>query len=214
MKTKFLLILAIGALITINSCRKGEDGAPGPAGANGQSGAILVDTLGYISGNVAGTLYNGNSVDFNFRLPYLVGMSNNSMYEDSEGYKYFHIVRYDSIAESFMEIYFYIDDFGTFSGQTATFNIIQKNSNSSFTTIGSGGEVNYPEAITLNSFYTWGSTGITFNNASYNSTTGIVDFDYTLEVFSSQNTTGNKLDITGRIRTKVFTQSFREVSAN
>jgi hypothetical protein len=200
----FLSVILIG----IFCCRKTT--TPGPQGPAGVSGNALLYKSGDISGTASGTNTSNVAFSVPFNLQYYSDVTDNSFYTDAKQTKYFNITRYDSLAESYINFMFTIDASGTvFTGNSITMKLVTPNTNKNFFYLGTGTSQTTPIAIPLNPYYTYNTSEVTINSGSYNSTTGVVSFDYTILLWMGHNTTGNMLTLTGSINATVLQESLR-----
>jgi hypothetical protein len=209
----FAILIAISTIAILAGCRntKGDPGPTGPAGATGLD--LPRYKAGSISGTVTGTsALTATAISIPFDYTYFKEVLENSVYTDANGAKHYTIQRYDSIADSYFLLSFWVDGQGVFNGTSATIKIVEKDATGNHFYFGTGTDPLAPTSISLNSFYTYESSAITFDNTSYNASTNAVSFDYTIELYNTHNTTGNMATITGSVNVAPFTQSFRIAS--
>jgi hypothetical protein len=208
-----LLILFTGIIL---SCRKSDKGDPGPVGAQGSTGASGSNLPGYKSGSIngtySGTTAGGNAMAIPFNYQFFKESLENSVYTDANLNNNYQITRYDTLGESYIALSFYVDGKGVFYGNSVTIKSINKSTNNSFLYFGTG-TTTTPTSINLGSYYTYGQSAITFSNTSVNTTTGAVSFDYSIELWTGHNTTGNIATITGSINATPYTETMRLPSA-
>jgi len=210
------LFIVISTVVLIAGCRNTK-GDPGPAGATGATGATGLDLPRYKAGSISGTVTGTSALTSTaFTIPfaysYFKEVLDNSVYTDANGNKHYTIKRYDSIADSYFLLAFWVDGQGVFNGSNATIKIIEKDATGNHFYFGTGTDPLAPASISLNSFYTYESSAITFNNTSYSASNDAVSFDYTIELYNTHNTTGSEATITGSVNAAPFQQSFRIAS--
>jgi hypothetical protein len=209
----FGVVLAIVFGTVLFGCRKGEKGEPGPSG----SGSKLSKD-GFISGTLEGTKSDESSFDIPFKYEYLKEPSDNFLTVDSDGYKHYNITRYDSTGESYIKLEFriltYAGQNGSVTegfGEYATVKTYSKQTGSAidnfyFGTCYSGSPF-IPARVSLTDYYSK-NTELELDNLKITST-GNVNFDYSLILDSRDNSSGNNATITGSISVNPYEVVYR-----
>ena len=221
MNTKYFsfgVVLAIVFGTVLLGCRKGEKGEPGPVA----SGSKLAKD-GFISGTFEGMQSDDEtSFDVPFKYEYIKTTSDNFLTIDSDGYKHYNITRYDSTGESYIKLEFRIL---TYEGQNglitegfgeyATIKTFTKKTGTSaadfyFGTCYSGSPFTVAR-VTLTDYYSR-NTELELDNLKITST-GTVDFDYSLSLDYRDNSSGNSATVTGSISVNPYEVVYRTGSA-
>lgn len=232
-KLTFGFVVTLLFSITFLACRKGKDGAPGPVGVTGQSGSstnILPYKNGSISAKITGkTALNGQAFTQNLNLEYFKGIVNNKhiVTTNGNGIKSddYTITRFDSLGNSYITFTFQLNTFKDKNDSTII------NVNSPYVTIATNTinektkEVFYFGTTSYNSttpldiqpvFLASASSGnpakITIVNIVHNTTTGLLSFDYSLELDGYQNSTDARATMEGSINVSPYNIAYREAT--
>jgi hypothetical protein len=210
----FGVLLAIFFAAACISCRKGDKGEPGQSGNSGSK--LLKD--GSITGSIVGFNDDATSFTVPFKYEYFKTPTDNVLITDSDGFKHYIITRYDEKGESFIKLEFRIETVpnqngGTIStgyGEYATVKVYNKENNDGYFYFGTrdGGNRFQVSRVSLQSSYST-STEIEFENLTINPATGNVNFDYSINLASKDNSTGNSANITGTITVNPYNTIYR-----
>jgi len=215
------------------SCREGKQGEPGPSG-------ISSPLLPYKSGSITGVLQGVTRNDSAFTLPlnyqYFKGTSDNAvspLTDQSGDYNVYSITRYDSTGDSYIKFNFllnYMDnsvaiatDNGNVSRTTAIIPTIynskitivtnQKLSTNNMFYFGTTTDYYNPfnvSAITISDVSSGNSSNLTYSNIVVNSTTGLISFDYSLELSIYDNSTRKPVYMIGTVSLNPYNVAYRE----
>jgi prepilin-type processing-associated H-X9-DG protein len=219
------IIFATLLAIVVVSCRQGEKGAPGPAGASAQ-------LLPYKDGSITGTLTGTSQLkdeDFTQTLnfQYFKGPADNvnSIINDDGDEDAYIITRYDSTGSSYIKLEFSLDSTLNQSGgydpyiyNTYVTIVSTKktaNSNNAFY-FGTCDDYSSPfdvNSVYLSDYSSGGNNNITYDNLVLNKTTGKISFDYSIEITYYNNSTGNYAYLDGSVSVTPYNVSYRQGAA-
>ena len=226
----FAIILTIILATLATSCREGKKGEPGPSGI---SAPLLPYKNGSITGLLAGKTHTNDST---FTLPlnfqYFKETSENAFSKLGSNNVY-SITRYDSTGNSYMKFDFSLDYYDPSGGRIANnsstsrttvlvpriYNISvtvvsnRKRSTNNMFYFGTTKDIANPanvSAISIGDFSIAGNSTITYNNIEVNSTTGLLSFDYILQLVSTDNSTGNMSTINGNVSFTPYNVVYRQ----
>ena len=199
----FILTILFATLAT--SCREGKKGEPGPTGINST-------TPPYKSGSITGLLVGKTHTnDSTFTLPlnfqYFKETSDNAFSILSNNNVY-SITRYDSTGNSYIKFHFSLNynqstvPVPQIYNTSVTVVSNRKLSLNNMFYFGTTKDIVNPfnvNSIALTNYSSGGNSTITYSNIAVNSTTGLISFDYSLELYSSDNSTGNIATINGSV---------------
>jgi len=226
----FILTILFATLVI--SCRQGQKGEPGPTGTSSTTPPYK---SGSITGVLAGKTHTNDSL---FTLPlnfqYFKGTSDNAISVLSN-YNVYSITRYDSTGNSYIKFNFSLDYYDpnlprttSNSSTNSTTTLVPEIYNTSVTVVsnrklstnkmfyfGTTKDIVNPfnvSSISLTNYSSGGNSTITYSNIVVNSSTGLISFDYSLELYSSDNSTGNTATINGSVSLTPYNVLFRQAS--
>jgi hypothetical protein len=217
-----IIFAALLAFVVV-SCRQGDKGDPGPSGT--------VGLLPYSNGSITGTLTGTSQLsDENFtqslNFKYFKSASDNvhTIIDNDGDYDSYIVTRYDSLGDSYIKFEFTVDSTLNQDGITYTpyiynpyvtivFNKKLANSNSFyFATCDSPNNPFDVESVQLSTLSSGGNSNITFDNLSINHNTGLLSFDYSLEIDYYSNSSANYAYMDGTVNINTYNVAYREAS--
>ena len=215
------IIFATFIAVAFVSCREGDKGEPGPSGSSSP-------LLPYKSGSITGTLTGTSRLedeDFtqNVNFQYFKSPSDNvSSIVDYEGDEsIYSITRYDSLGGSYVKFEFSLDSSANQNGgydlylyNINTTIVVNKKLNNNVFYFGTCADGYYNPfnvgSIYLSDYSSGGNSNITVDNLVINRTTGLLTFDYSLELNYYDNSTGNNAYMDGTVSVTPYNVSYRQ----
>ncbi|ABG59201.1 hypothetical protein [Cytophaga hutchinsonii] len=228
----FAIILTIVFATLSTSCRKGEKGEPGPAGSSSTTPAYKG---GSISGTIDGvTRLNDSSFSLKVDYQYYKSASDNRNTEENfDGTRnVYSVTRYDSTGNSYITFEFsvyYYDPNSFKTGSTSRSAELVPELSDVYVTIVSnkkqtGNKLFYFATVSdyYNPFdvesvyldqYSSGDSRISYDNLVINEATGLISFDYDIELSEDRNSTGNFITMSGKLNATPYNVSYRKGTA-
>jgi hypothetical protein len=228
---KIFIISPIVAMIlfistSIIGCRSGDKGDPGPAGP------AATNKPQYQAGSISGTLTGltrttDEAFTVNINNQYFNTTEDNVVTtEDGEvgPYQHYVITRYDSLGTSFVTFEFDLETYDN-NGTLETylyntdFTIVSKTKKSNSDTILYFATVyDYYNPFDVSSVYlsdyaSGGSSSFTYSNLTVNPTTGLISFDYSIELGYYNNSSSNTAYFDGSLSVTPYNYVYRTSSA-
>ena len=226
------IIFAMWIATVFTSCRQGQKGDPGPAGTSSTTPPYKI---GSIIGVLAGKTHTNDSA---FTLPlnfkYFKETSDNAISVLSN-YNVYSITRYDSTGNSYIKFDFSLNYYDPSIGRIASNSSTSRTTtmgphinNTSVTVVsnrklstnkmfyfGTTTDIVNPmnvKAISLANYISGGNSGITYSNIAVDSTKGLISFDYSLELATSDNSTGNTATMNGNVSFTPYNVVYRQAA--
>lgn len=208
MKKTFLQIAYLFTILFLLSCRKGDEGAPGPAGAAGTSGQDALTKQGSISGTITTLDASNNVTTIPFDFSYYESITNNTYqdYKVNAGYTY--AIKRRDLKESLS--YMSLSYNGNIpynstdpQNMTLDFSIVVEKSDGSYAIL----QDNYCPS-TCNDFVNLApfnpvsgapQATVTYSNYSFDYTTGAMKFDFTANLPSGYTNFNGAVAISGTV---------------
>lgn len=213
---------------SIIGCRTGDKGDPGPAGVSATSTKPQYQA-GSISGTLTGTTSTtDDAFTININNQYFNRTEESFATTEDDGesdpYQHYVITRFDSTGTSYVKFEFDLrtyDNNGTpeTNIENTDFTIVSKTKKSTSDTIiyfATVSNYNNPfnvASVYLSNFSSGGSSSFTYSNLAINPTTGLISFDYSIELGYYNNSSGNSAYFNGSLSVTPYNFVYRTSSA-